>query len=596
MKHSTANRMALVCVLVCFTATSYILGQDPNIQKTSVPDPVAPHQYVYIVYLNPADRDCLPHYQERLDRVLTEIQTWYRNEMERNGFGPLTFPLERDGNGKLVIHVVKGTKAYKEGERITSSEKFDQVKGPLLKKGIDIDQEHIILISNTNFNSEKNGDIITHGWSDYVGGGNHQHGTAWVCDFVWLDPLNLPKKTPKIWDGGKYEYTLGRHVVTYIGGIAHEFGHSLGLPHNRESAEERAKYGVMLMGNGNYHLFLERTGDADKGAYLSKAHATVLSSHVLFTRNVDALEVKPEVQWYDIEFGCGDGIYTISGRIESNIPAYAVLAYHDDMDRPQDYDAQSWVADVNDDGKFKVKVGNLKPGFFASRLRCYFSNGAFRELKHHFPVDETLRIPAKSLARQTLFQLYARPAIEAKDPKLLLAGTQKLADMNDIYYQRAKAYLRNMTQEETPPKLDLNAIDDQTKEIPLSSVKWTNAAVEAGHAHVNRYWGITPLESSDTLHDHGIFAYGNSRYVYELDGTWKALVGSCGFQNLSGSEGLFIIKCDDKEVFRTKVIKDWKERPFEIDLTDVNRLELISDSHGFSWGDEAAWYSPVLKR
>jgi NPCBM/NEW2 domain len=58
----------------------------------------------------------------------------------------------------------------------------------------------------------------------------------------------------------------------------------------------------------------------------------------------------------------------------------------------------------------------------------------------------------------------------------------------------------------------------------------------------------------------------------------------------------FIIKCDDKEVFRTEVVKDWAERPFEINLTGVNRLELISDSHGFSWGDEAAWYSPMLKR
>jgi hypothetical protein len=539
MRGMLINRASLACVVAFFAVCTSVLAEETKAQAVSGQDIVAPHQYVYIVYLNPADRTCLPNYQERLDRVFTEVQTWYRSEMERNGFGPMTFPLERDENGKLIIHVVTATEAYQRGERITSSEKFDQAKGPMLEKGIDIDQEHIIIIANTNFNSEKDGDIATHGWSDYVGGGNHKHGTAWVTDFEWLDPLNLPKKTPTIWDNGRYEYTLGRHNVTYIGGIAHEFGHSLGLPHNLETEEERAQYGSMLMGNGNYHLFMERTGDADKGAYLSKPHATALSSHPLFKRNTDAIEVEPEIQWHDIKFASGDGVYSIRGRVESTLPAYTVLAYHDGMDRPQDYDADSWVADVNEDGTFKIEVGHLKPGFVENRLRCYFTNGSFRELKHHFHVDESLTIPADSLGRQTLFQSHARPAIENEDPEQLLAGIQKLADENDIYYQRARAYHRTMTEKETLPELDATTIDDKITEVPLTAVKWVCATVESGHPHVNRYWGTTPLESGDALHDTGIFAYGNSKYVYELGGKWKKLIGACGFQNLSGSEGFF---------------------------------------------------------
>ncbi len=596
MRRMLFKQASLACAMTFLVVCTSVLAGDTKTQAVSGRKIVTPHKYVYIVYLNPADRTCLPNYQERLDRVFTEVQTWYRQEMERNGFGSVTFPLERDKDGKLVIHVVTASKAYRRGERISSSEKFDQVKGPMLEKGIDIDQEHIIIIANTNFTREKDGDIVTHGWSDYVGGGSHKQGTAWVTDFEWLDPLNLPKKTPTIWDNGKYEYTLGRYNVTYIGGVAHEFGHALGLPHNHETEEERAKHGAMLMGNGNYRLFMERTGDADKGAYLSKPHATALSSHVLFTRNAEAVDIEPEVTWHDIKFTSGDGVYSISGRIESTLPAYAVLAYYDGMDHPQDYDAASWVADVNDDGTFTIEVGHLKPGFVENRLRCYFTNGAFRELKHHFHVDDSLKIPVDSLGRQTLFQLYARPAIDKEDPELLLAGIQKLADQDDIYYQRAKAYHHNMTEEEVLPELDVTTVDAKTTEVPLTTVKWLSATVESGHPHVNRYWGVTPLESSDALHDTGIFAYGNSKYVYELGGKWKTLTGTCGFQNLSGSEGFFIIKCDDKEVFRTEVIKDWAERPFKIDLAGVTKLELISDSHGFSWGDEAAWYSPMLRR
>lgn len=590
------NRTVLKFVAAVIAVYAFALIESGKSQDFSGQSIVTPHQYAYVIYLNPADRECLPNHQERLDRVFTEVQTWYRNEMERNGFGPMTFPLERDEDGKLIIHVIKGTKAYKKGERITSSEKFAQAKGPMLKKGIDLDQEHCIIIANTNFNSEKDGDIITQGWSDYVGGGSHKQGTAWVSDFEWLDPLNLPRKTPRIWDGGTREYTLGRHNVTYIGGIAHEFGHALGLPHNRETAEEKAKYGSMLMGNGNYHFLLERTGDSDKGTYLSKPHATALSSHPLFRRDTEAIDVEPKLNWHDIKFTSGDGVYCISGRVESKLPAYAVLAYHDCMDRPQDYDAESWVADVNEDGSFKMEIGHLKPGLVENRLRCYFTNGSFRELMYHFMVDDSLKIPADSLGRQTLYQVHVRPAIDKKDPELLLAGIEKLSDENDIYYQRARRYYRTMTEKEALPELDAKTVDDEMKEIPLTKVKWSSAKVESGHPHVNRYWDITPLESGDALHDTGLFAYGNSKYVYELAGKWKKLTGTCGFQNLSGSEGFFIIQCDGKEVFRTEVIKDWVERPFDIDLSGVNKLELISDSHGFSWGDEAAWYSPVLKR
>jgi hypothetical protein len=450
--------------------------QTANGSAPSNGDTRTPHQHVHIVYLNPADRECQPGYQERIDRVMTEIQAWYRDEMERNGFGPMTFPLERDESGRVVIHVVQADRSYPYGEKPATTEiRDDQVKRLMAERGIDIDQEHIIILQNLTFVSEKDGDTVLHSWAPYCGSGTHKSGTAWVIDFPFLDPLNLPKKSPRVLDDGKRPYTMGRYMMTYIGGIAHEFGHSLGLPHNEQTEEQFEKMGYTLMGNGNYHLFAERAGEG-RGSYLSKPHATILSSHPVFKRDTKDIDVEADCTFHDIEFSAGDGEYIVTGRVESTPAAYAVVAYHDLMRHHTDYDSTSWVSEVDSDGRFEVHVGALERGWYELRLRFYLVNGDKHELKYRFTLDHTLKIPADKLKRQTLYELYVKPAIDARDPAALCAGVEKLAGFNDVYYRRAQAYRRLLTREQTEQQ-ELSALSDDVREVPLSVVKWVSANV-----------------------------------------------------------------------------------------------------------------------
>jgi hypothetical protein len=592
--------IVVVCVAVLLSgigttvATAGQTGQDPAATTTETR---TPHQHVYIVYLNPADRECLPDYQERLDRVMTEIQAWYRDELERNGFGPLTFPLERDQDGHLVIHVVKSSRSYAQGEEITTKEMRDnQVKPALRTKGIDIDQEHIIIFANSIFVSGDDQEKILHSSSHYCGGGNHRSGTAWVTDFELLDPLNLPKKTPKILDGGRRPYTLGKYVVTYMGGVAHEFGHSLGLPHNEQTEEQLEELGYTLMGSGNYHLFGERAGE-EKGAYLSKPHATILSSHPLFKRNTKDIDVEADCHFREVEFAAGDGEYIVTGRVEATPPAYALVAYHDLMRHHTDYDATSWVSDVDQDGRFEVHVGALKPGWYELRLRCYLVNGDKRELKYRFTLDPSLKIPADKLKRQTLYELYAGPAIDAREPEALLAAVEKLGGFNDVYYRRAKAYHRLMTRKETEQQ-ELSALGDDVREVPLSSVNWASAEVGWEKPACDGLpGGRTPLESGEQFHETGLYAHANSSYVYNLDGKWKQFSSAYGLQNLNEGSVVFVVKCDGEEKFRSELINDWVEGLVRIDLTGVDQLELIVEDGGNGkWADCGLWFSPMLTR
>ncbi|MBN1917709.1 MAG: NPCBM/NEW2 domain-containing protein [Verrucomicrobia bacterium] len=598
MRFLLARRIALSLVATLMAMAAVSAGAD-------TPPPIRPpHQAVYIVYFNPADRECLPRYQERVDRVMTEVTAWYAKEMKRNGFGERTFPLERDEDGKLIIHVVNGSRVYAEGEAMGHEEIRDkQVKPVLLGEGIDIDQEHIIIFQNLNFVTEGEGEISVRCWAPYCGGGGTEQGTAWVTDYALLDVENLSNTTMMVDLGFKEKWTLSRYVISHLGGVAHEFGHALGLPHNAETDAQRAELGTALMGSGNYHLFAERISD-DKGAYLTKAHATILSSHPLFNPKPVEFDGEVTCTFHDVAFAAGDGEYTVSGRVETTPRAYAVVAYHDGRARAMDYDATSWVAGVDDEGRFAVRVGALTPGRFELHVGCCLVNGERRFLSYEFDVDQDLQVPIEVLKRQTIYELYANPAIDARDAEAMHAAVDKLKGVDDIQYRRAVAYLDLMTRKPVEPKR-LGELGDNVREVQLSQVTWesadvgwdepTRGSVPVRDEDDNRK--DMPLESGERFHETGLYAHADSRYVFNLDGAWKSFTSGYGLENRCQGSVVFVIKCDGEERFRSDLIDDWTEHRVEIDVMGVKQLELIASDNGDGHqGDCAIWFSPILKR
>jgi len=376
--------------------------------------------------------------------------------------------------------------------------------------------------------------------------------------------------------------------------VAHEFGHALGLPHNRETPEQLEALGYALMGSGNYHLFGERVG-RDKGSYLSQAHATILSTHPLFTRSMQDIDVDAKVEWQDLSFAAGAGEYVVRGRVTTNLPAYAVVAYHDGVERRMDYDATSWVGPVSGTGRFEVRVGALAPGEYQLRLRCYLRNNTKQQLEYRFALDDTLKLPVAELERQTIYELHARPAIAARDAGALAGAVEKLAGTDDLLYQRARAYQRLWERPEAPGT-PLAEIAADVTSVALSTVAWESAEVGWDRPMVDRI-GTQPLESGARFHDQGIYAHANSRFVYKVDGQWRRFVSGYGLQNHSDGSVVFVVKCDGVEKFRSPMVKEWTEEQVEIDLTDVTTLELIvEDSGNGKWGDAGIWFAPRLER
>ncbi|MBT7164251.1 MAG: hypothetical protein HN904_15835, partial [Victivallales bacterium] len=62
---------------------------------------------LHAIYVTNQDRPPRPDHQGRLHRIMVDVQAFYRDEMERNEYGPMTFPLDQDEKGRVRTHLVK---------------------------------------------------------------------------------------------------------------------------------------------------------------------------------------------------------------------------------------------------------------------------------------------------------------------------------------------------------------------------------------------------------------------------------------------------------------------------------------------------------
>ncbi len=548
-------------------------------------------KHLIVVYFNPADREPIPGYRDRLDRVMTDLQDFFRTEMDRNGFGPMTFPLERDEQGRLVVHIAQSDRSYARGEALAWGDLCTQVKDALAQRGLDMDQEYVITFQNLLFSD---GDEIR-SWMPYWGAGDHVHGHACVPDHALIDPINLLKTEPVVNDGG-HKRPLGEYARVQLGGNAQKLGHSFGLPHNRETPEQLKTLGTAVMGSGNYTYRRERTGQG-LGAILTAAHARALSTHPLFTRSAKDRTVRPDCELQDVSFTHDGPRLKIAGRVKSTLPVVAVIAYLDPAKGRRDYDSWSWVAKLERDNRFEVVVSELEPGGYELRLRFYHSNGAHREFEYRYVVDESGAAPVEYLARQDYYQKHVLPAYEAGEEAALRAGIAELEGVDDVWCRKARVLCGFLTQADEPP-VKLAGVVGDVREVWLSSIAWESATVGWGKPARNRRADSGyVLESGRDVHAMGLYAHAPSRYVYRLDGQWKRLESGYGLQYWAPGTVVFVVKGDGKELFRSDVVRDWKEGHVSVDIAGADTLELIVEPAGDgTYADCSIWFSPRLTR
>ncbi len=554
-----------------------------------------PRDRLHVVYVTNRDRDPRPDYKNRIHRIMADIRGFYRTEMERNGYGQKTFKLDPDKNRKVVVHQVILDWDFDPKHKFTPREMIPVINEHLQKEGIHMGQEYIVVFVNAYWED----DGVWKYDTPYTGGGDPIRGITWVVDHELLDPNNIiPGQTTHINDRGQW-LTPGQFNVKMLGGSAHELGHALGLPHNKQSKKEFQELGTSLMGTGNYTYRQERLGGKKHGTFLTPAHTFILSLHPLFTGRVPTNFNVPDVFINDLEFKVTSNELILSGSVVPSSKVVGVVLYYDPMPTGlnKDYDAFSYVAKMNSYGKFTRSIPLLNADECALHLKVYFKNGMFTSFSFNQEKDHKVESLQQSYQRERV-----KYAFRKRDSRALKKLTKSLEENDTKALEVAQRFLsvaEPWQEFKIPAELSMGK-----KEISLSSSRWKSASIGWGLPCYNGImepdgqW-LRPLLSKERRCPQGIFAHAPSNYTYDLGKRWKTFKGHIGLQRgQTFGSVVFIIKGDGKELFRSPLITLADgEVPVEINISRVKKLELITssgpDGKGNDWG---IWIAPTLLR
>jgi hypothetical protein len=554
--------------------------------------PESADRFLHIVCWTPSDRKLPAGYQSRLTGIMKHIRGFYAREMTRLGFGNRSFNLKYDAQNQLILHTVRGkhdTSHY----AVQSGNEIRNECLPILEQAdIDARQETILIFCNlATWDKERR--RFTHK-SPYYAGGSFRGGTAWQLDSPELDSNNLKLKQPMIRDGQYGRISLGKHNSIFIGGIAHELGHALGLPHCRARPDEAVR-GTALMGSGN-RTYGDELRDEGQGSFLTLAHALRLASHPQFSGSIKGLDERSTATIDDISIMAEGKSIRISGKVKGKPPVYAVVAYFD-PEGGGDYDSTTATAVPSSDGYFELSSEALRRGRKGElRLFPLHANGStagqMSRTKFRYPYSIADDGVPNLSAIQLRFDLAHVLDALAKDDRQL--ATQ-LADA--IKSPKAAAVARRLTRRVRPTQTPAE-YDGSLSTAALTSLKPESSNVGWGRPAFDRVPGQSPLlESASEIFERGIYAHAPARHVYRVGKRWKQLTGKAGLATGHAGTVEFEITGDGQRLWKSQVLKAGMLSEFNIKITGVVELELLtnptSDGLGSDWG---LWLDPTLSR
>jgi len=549
-------------------------------------------RFLHIVCWTPSDRELPVDYQPRLTRMMEHIRDFYAREMDRLGFGDRSFNLKYDDQKQLILHTVRGKHDTSHYAVQSGSEIRNECLPILEQDGIDASKETILIFCNlATWDAEQR--RFTHK-SPYYAGGSFRGGTAWQLDSPELDSKNLQLKQPMIRDGQYGRISLGKHNSIFIGGIAHELGHALGLPHCRARPDEGVR-GTALMGSGN-RTYGDELRDEGQGSFLTLAHALRLASHPQFSGSVKGMGDRASASIEGLSITAESKSIHVSGNVKGEPPVYAVVAYFDPAGGG-DYNSTTASAVPAGDGSFHLSTEALSRGI-QGELRLFplhvngSAAGQMSRTKFRYPYGISEDGTPDLSAIQLRFDL--APVLDA----LAKNDRQKASQLaTEIKSPKAAAIARRLTRPTRPTQTPVEYDGDPTS-VELTSLKPDSANVGWGRPTFNRVPDQVPLlESAGQIFETGIYAHAPARHVYQTGKKWKRLTGKAGLASGHGGTVEFEIKGDGKTLWKSRVIKAGTVVEFDVALDGVQKVELLThptiDGPGSDWG---LWLEPMLMR
>jgi len=327
--------VALIAVLFSISSNSCVeeavVPKDNSTKEPVISNPWVSNPYkLNVIYFVPKDLDTIANYRQRISNILLDMQKFYAENMERSGYSYNSFGLDLLSDTMINIITINGELNKNDyPSNVYGSMKMRKEIGKYFDANPDRKTSDHILVFTPTYH--ENG----------IGGPPFQGETlaGFVLDYPGMDIDNFKDESAKV----------RRDATYWIGGLAHELGHGLNAPHNKEHKTDISTLGGALMRNGNGTY-------GTKPCHITNATCALLSTCQVFSRNVRS-------DWYgnvshiikDIKGEYKDGEIIITGKYQSSEKVSVINVYHDPAEN-EEYDALAWDVKPNkDNSSFSVR-------------------------------------------------------------------------------------------------------------------------------------------------------------------------------------------------------------------------------------------------
>lgn len=378
IKKSFLNRIIILIILIVGCSKSNDMGSgnpeneennEEEVEETFNYASDAPYN-LNIVYFIPKGSSKRKDAHRRLSEILIQGQDFYKQHMMEYGFGEKTFNMLIDAEkNRIKIIDINGKHSasnypYEGG----GSKMIEEINTYFSSNPSEKTSDHILVL--TPVSDPTNSDAPYYGLGKW----------CFATDYDDMDVKHL---------GGNS--TLSTRATTYIGGLLHELGHGLNLPHNKEKVSDisNTNKGTALMGAGNYTY-----GSAP--TFLTEASCAILNNNQVFNTDNNQFYTGASAHIETIQAAYDGSNLNITGTISSDIPVNYVGFYNDPADDNADYDAVTWATSTNgNDFSISMPINELhKKGDveYVLRLRLNHTSGDITNVSYAYTFKNDIPI------------------------------------------------------------------------------------------------------------------------------------------------------------------------------------------------------------
>lgn len=278
-----------------------------------------------IIYFIPTDQKDHKDSHKRLSEIFLHGQNFYKENMRANGFGDKTFNMQVDEAHQRVkityLNAKNPTSNYPyNGGGATAQTEIEEY---FAANPGESESDHFIVIIPVS--NQDNAQVVP-----FYGLGKW----CFALDFPDMDIQYFGESSKKGTDASKW-----------IGGLMHELGHGLNLPHNKERSSDlgNVNKGTALMGAGN-------TTYGSSPTFITEASCAILNNNQVFNTSTDVFYTGASVEIKTFKAFFENGEIKASGTFQTEAKVNYIGFYNDASDdgtgANTNYDAVTWAVPV----------------------------------------------------------------------------------------------------------------------------------------------------------------------------------------------------------------------------------------------------------